>query len=277
MESSVIQSHNYIIKNAIKTKKLSSEETVALIEQLRTCDPDSKEHTRILEQLVQGNMGLVTNIAIKRMNRSSRDMADMLQEGAIALMQAVKSFDPKKETKFSTYATQKIIRRISLYNNKNDNVVHPTDWMTIYKRKVLRAEEELAQELCKEPDKISNEAVAERSGLPLQRVKAIRYANTICITEDHDNDIFEKGEYDQDCFTKEALRDIINHIPDELQMREIVSMYIGLDGPKMSNIEISKVVNLSREGVRQRLKKAMGYLRNKPELIENLRYLVNNA
>lgn len=56
------------------------------------------------ERLVLGNLRLVVKIALEY-NRYWQDLLDLIQEGNIGLMQAVKKFDPYRGVKLSTYAS----------------------------------------------------------------------------------------------------------------------------------------------------------------------------
>ncbi len=56
------------------------------------------------ERLVLGNLRLVVKIALEY-NRHWQDLLDLIQEGNLGLVQAVKKFDPYRETRFSTYAS----------------------------------------------------------------------------------------------------------------------------------------------------------------------------
>ena len=66
--------------------------------------------------LVAGNLRLVISIA-KRYLHQGMDLEDLVQEGNLGLLQAVRKFDPSRGNKFSTYATwwirQAITRALS--------------------------------------------------------------------------------------------------------------------------------------------------------------------
>ncbi len=63
------------------------------------------------EKIIEKNIGLIKKIAAKFFN-STIPQEDLIQEGILGLLQALERFDPKKETKFSTYATFWIKKRI---------------------------------------------------------------------------------------------------------------------------------------------------------------------
>lgn len=55
-------------------------------------------------QLTVGNLWLVVALA-RKYQRAARSLLDLIQEGNIGLMEAVKNFDPYKEVRFPAYAT----------------------------------------------------------------------------------------------------------------------------------------------------------------------------
>lgn len=55
-------------------------------------------------KLTVGNLWLVVALA-RRYQRAARSLLDLIQEGNIGLMEAVKNFDPYKEVRFPAYAT----------------------------------------------------------------------------------------------------------------------------------------------------------------------------
>lgn len=68
------------------------------------------------EKLVNHNLRLVISVAKRYNKKREIDLEDLIQEGNSGLIKAAKLYDPTKECKFSTYATniikQKIIRCI---------------------------------------------------------------------------------------------------------------------------------------------------------------------
>lgn len=81
-----------------KHPRLSPEETQALAVQfLETQDPD------IAARLVTSNLRLVVKIAYEY-RRAYKNIMDLVQEGNIGLMQAVKHYDPYRGVKLSSYS-----------------------------------------------------------------------------------------------------------------------------------------------------------------------------
>jgi RNA polymerase sigma-32 factor len=61
--------------------------------------------TEAAYELVTSNLRLVVKIALEFQRMWMQNLLDLIQEGNIGLMQAVKKFDPYKNVKFSYYAS----------------------------------------------------------------------------------------------------------------------------------------------------------------------------
>jgi RNA polymerase primary sigma factor len=78
-------------------KQLSREMEVALAKRAR------KGEEKARQQLVMSNLPLVVSVA-KKFVRSGNRLDDLIQEGNIGLLKAIEHYDPKKGTRFATYA-----------------------------------------------------------------------------------------------------------------------------------------------------------------------------
>lgn len=88
----------WYLHEVAKHRLLTGQEEIALGRANQFGDIASRD------QLVAGNLRLVVSIA-KRYTRQGLELEDLIQEGNLGLMQAVRKFDPTMGNKFSTYAT----------------------------------------------------------------------------------------------------------------------------------------------------------------------------
>ncbi len=79
---------------------LNREQEIALGKQVQESDDPDAAYT-----LVTANLRLVVKIALEFQRVWMQNLLDLIQEGNIGLMQAVKKFDPYKNVKFSYYAS----------------------------------------------------------------------------------------------------------------------------------------------------------------------------
>lgn len=75
--------------------------------------------------IVEANMGLAPHFA-QEFQASKMEFEDMVQEAYLGLIDAASRFDPKRGTKFSTYARWHIVKRImEAIHNRNEVVRTP--------------------------------------------------------------------------------------------------------------------------------------------------------
>jgi RNA polymerase sigma-32 factor len=87
------------ISEVARYPELSREEEVDLARRYReTGDPDAAL------RLVTANLQLVVKIALM-FRRAIRNMLDLIQEGNVGLIEALRRFDPDQKVRFSTYAS----------------------------------------------------------------------------------------------------------------------------------------------------------------------------
>lgn len=125
-----------------------------------------------MERLVRKNMGLVFD-CLKIFKGQYRDLDDLVQEGAIALMDAINTFDASKGFKFSTYAEACIIRAMAKYIAKNARNVRIPQYIYEDYAKIHKFQTEYITEYGCEPTyeeisdalEISEKAVARAIGI----------------------------------------------------------------------------------------------------------------
>ncbi len=123
---------------------LTAEEELSLTAAARKGDAHARG------RLVESNMRLVINIA---KNYRSRTVAleDLIQEGAIGLMQAIERFEPERGYRFSTYASHWIRQAIGRALDNKSKAIRLPAHVSQSVRRIERERLRLARELGKEP------------------------------------------------------------------------------------------------------------------------------
>lgn len=123
---------------------LSPEEEVALTRAVQRGDQSARQ------KLVESNMRLVINIAKTYRNRAI-PLEDLIQEGAIGLMQAAERFDPEKGFRFSTYATHWIRQAIGRAIDNKSKAIRLPAHVSQSLRRVEKERLRLLRELGRDP------------------------------------------------------------------------------------------------------------------------------
>src|SRR6185437_7267549 len=124
---------------------------------------------RARSELVEANLRLSMSIA-RQLSRSDVPLIDLAQEGNLGLMRAAERFDYRRGHRFSTYAVwwiKQSIRRALLGQGRG---LRMPAHLAEARSRIARIRRELANLQGREP---SPEEIAERSGVPLDRVRVI--------------------------------------------------------------------------------------------------------
>lgn len=215
--------------------------------------------------LVTANLRLVVKIALEFQRVWMQNLLDLIQEGNIGLMQAVKKFDPYKNVKFSYYASFWIKAYILKFIMDN--------WRLV-KIGTTQAQRKLFFKLKKEKQKLIDEGfdprpklLSERLGVSQkeiidmdQRLDGWDMSLDAPIKEDSDTGRIEFLNVDSDSVEDEMARKEIELILQEKVVEfkksltkrelEIFESRIYCDTP-LTLQEIGEKYNISRERVRQ--------------------------
>lgn len=249
-----------------KTPLLTKEEEIELAIRIEGGDDEAKK------KLCESNLRLVVSIARKHLNQGLAFL-DLIQEGNLGLMKAVKKFDYTKGYKFSTYATwwirQAIKRAIADYARTIRIPVHMVE--TINKMK--RISKELEQEYGREP---TSEEIAKEMGISVKKVQEIKLISIDPVSlatpvgEEEDSEL---GDYipDENLLSPEeaadnaACREALKKALDTIKPRErdVLKLRVGFDDWNPRTLDdIGKVFGVTRERIRQLEAKGLRQMRH---------------
>jgi len=234
---------------------LTPEEEVMLTRAVQNGDRVAKQ------RLIESNMRLVINIAKTYRNRAI-PLEDLIQEGAIGLMQAAERFDPEKGFRFSTYATHWIRQAIGRAIDNKSKAIRLPAHVSQSLRRVEKERLRLSRELGQDP---TPEQLASAMGISAKKLLTLLQSSQDLLSLDMnvgDSGGMTLGGLIKDdrnpdpealVLSQEMVREL-QRIMLELNEREqrVMRMRFRLDGSEAPLQEdIAKEMKLSRERIRQ--------------------------
>jgi RNA polymerase primary sigma factor len=234
---------------------LSPDEEVELTRAVQNGDQCARK------RLIESNMRLVINIAKTYRNRST-PLEDLIQEGAIGLMQAAERFDPEKGFRFSTYATHWIRQAIGRAIDNKSKAIRLPAHVSQSLRRIEKEKMRLARELGYEP---TPEQIAFAMGISAKKLITLLQSSQELLSLDMSVGdsggmtlgglIRDPGDADPESLVlTQEMVDELQRILMELNDREqrVMRLRFRLDGAESPLQEdVAKEMKLSRERVRQ--------------------------
>lgn len=241
----------YYLKDIRKIKVMTPEREKELAIKMKLETTSKQERGKIEEELLLGNLRFVITVAKKYQNQGM-DLQDLIAEGNLGLMKAIKNFDWTKDLRFISYAVWWV--KQSIIQSLNDNA------------RTIRLPVNIVQDLQKAKKEVENSG--KKLSDKFTSLPSIIDLN-MSINSEGDTliDVIVNNEAEQpdSIFnTNDQLKDKMMSILNILDDRErvIVEDYYGISGTPRTLEDIGSDFNLTKERVRQIKDKALRKLRN---------------
>jgi len=241
----------HYLKDIRKIKVMTPDREKELAVKMKSDEISDRERKKIEQELLQGNLRFVITVA-KQYQNQGLDLSDLIAEGNLGLMKAIKNFDWNKDLRFISYAVWWV--KQSIIQSLNDN------------SRTIRLPVNVVQDLQKAKKELEQSGkMLEEKFLSLPSIVNLN-AN---INEDGDTliDLIPNPDAlapDAGFHTKDVLKNKLMSLLNVLDDREksIIGDYFGLTGTPRTLEDIGSDFNLTKERVRQIKEKALRRLRN---------------
>ena len=244
------------LKDIRRIKVMTPQRERELSELMMSGKLSDKQIHDIQQELLEGNLRFVITVA-KQYQNQGLPLSDLINEGNLGLIKAIKNFDWSKNLRFISYAVWWV--KQSILQSLNDNA------------RTIRLPVNVVQELHKAKREIeSNGGTLNEKFVNLPSMIDL----DMNINDEGDTliDIIKNNDAempDSAFNNKDILRTKLLNILNNLDAREkvIIEDYFGISGTPRTLEEIGYEFNLTKERVRQIKEKALRKLRNESDIL----------
>lgn len=239
------------LRDIRKIKVMTPEREKELSEMICSNAISDSQRDAIHQELLQGNLRFVITVA-KQYQNQGLPLGDLIAEGNLGLMKAIKNFDWTKKLRFISYAVWWIKQSIIQSLNENSRTirlpVNVVQEMHRAKKESQKTNKEMDEKFTSLPKVIDLDMNINEEGDTL--VDLIE--NTNAVQPDEGFNTVE--------LLKQKMREIMS-VLDERE-RSIIEDYYGMTGTPRTLEDIGTDFGLTKERVRQIKEKALRKLRN---------------
>ncbi len=224
------------------------------------------------QKMIEHNLRLVVKIA-RRYVYANMAFLDLIEEGNLGLMHALDKFDPDRGFRFSTYATwwikQSIERAIMNQSRTIRLPIHIVKRINAIRREMRKLDGEI------DPEGRKMEQVANKLSMTIEQVWSALHHNELLLSLDAPLEIDgtlsigesipDKPELGPDTILEEAeIQKLLGAWVYALSPKErsVIEMRYGLNDQEAMTLEqISQLLGLTRERIRQIQNEALNHIR----------------
>lgn len=221
----------------------------------------AQELQEVTDEIVLRNLRLVIWV-LRQSRRVGVPRPDLLQEGILGLLEAVRRYDRRRKTRFATYAVWWIRQAIQRGFHRHQDIVHIPEHI---RRRQTRLLKEHGAETLDPSD------VAKTLGLPESVIPIVLRSRGLSLDDpgpDWDDEPYLEPEVEDEILLgvrNREVRELIDAALEDLPERRarIVRRRLGLDGrPPQTLQSLGRDLGLTAEGVRQIYYKALRDIRD---------------
>jgi RNA polymerase primary sigma factor len=241
----------HYLKDIRRIKVMTPDREKELAVKMKNEDTPKREREKIESELLVGNLRFVITVA-KQYQNQGLDLSDLIAEGNLGLMKAIKNFDWHKDLRFISYAVWWV--KQSIIQSLNDNSrtirlpVNVVQDLHKAKKEIEVTGKELESKFTSLPSMIDLDMTINEEGDTLVDL----IANPDALAPD--------AGFNTKDMLKNKLISLLNVLDDREKV--IIEDYFGLSGTPRTLEDIGGDFGLTKERVRQIKERALRRLRN---------------